>query len=807
MGFVYPILFLAALYNLVLVVIILVRTPAHRGGRTFAWYILGTAAWMCCVAIMHTHPSHDTALHLARATFLCVMVIAVSGIWFCADFPFRSAHFRRMSLILTLLALPWLYFIWTPLLIADISFEAWGVAASVGPLVPLFTLWIVACGLAGSMHLLHKLNHVSGLERLQIRYILLGMIGLVASSIPVLILPVITGSSRYASYGSLSSLFVTTTTTYAIVRYRLMDIKIVLRAGLVYSATIGTLSLLFAFLVPVLDGALAKYSPFPRPGSFIMAFIMALAFQPLRRYVQHVVDTRFFKSVYDYRLTLREAGSAFASARDREILVETFVNAMIRTLRPRGVAVYLPGNDEVLTQVSTTESWQDLPRTLSGIEPILSYAMDTDEVLVADELICLRGVEHDIGLRLKEWGMAVAIPLIAGDRLCGIVFLGERLSSDVYTTDDIGLLRILGKQAAIALDNARHYDEMVLLNEYHERLLHSMQDGVIAIDPRGRVITFNPAAEFITGVSSVDALGRRLATIGVPELPTHDTGEHAVETVLTKHDGSEIPVLVTVTRFRRRWDVADGHLIVFRDLSTLRALEQEKLQAERFSSMGAMAASLAHEIKNPLVPIQTFAHLLPQKYDDPEFREEFGPMVVKEVERISRLVGQMLDLVRRPSDDRGQVDLREVIERLIGLIQADCERHHVRLITRFAEELPAVNGMVDQLYQALLNVLMNAVQAMPHGGDLSISVEALEHNLICRIADSGPGVPPDDLRRIFEPLFTTKTGGHGLGLALTFQFVRSHGGEIRAECPPGSGLVVTIILPAVTQAEAELLCI
>jgi two-component system NtrC family sensor kinase len=804
-----PILFAAALYNLVLVGIILAKTHTNQAGRSFAWFILSTTGWMICVALMHPRLGVETTLWLARATFACGVGIGMSAVWFSVSFPTVDITARQVARVLIRLGLPWLLVAWTPWLIQSVSFQHGWVDAKQGDLVTPYAIWIVACGLVSVLTLLQKARKLHGLARLQARYILLGIAGLALfGPVPSLILPRLTDSTQYAFYGPLASLFLTTAATYAIARYRLMDITIVLRAGLVYSLTIGGLALVFALLVPVLDTVLTGHlHTSVRVGSFLTAFCMALAFQPLRHLVGHVVDRRFFKSVYDYRRTLREAGSALASARDRNLLVGILMNALTHTLRPRGVAVFTPGTDDrSFALAAPVEGWTALPPTLPDSDPVLAAALVSDEVLVTDELLCQPAPHNALGQRLQAWGVFVLVPLIAGNRLCGVVCLGEKLSGDVYTVDDIGLLRILGTQAAVALDNVRHYDEMVLLNEYHERLLHAMQDGVIALDPEGRIITFNPAAEAITGVGAEETLGQTLTAIGLPALPCEDTGEQAIEVELPTRLGVTIPALVTVTPFRRRWDMADSHLIVFRDLSDLRALEQDKLQAERFSSMGAMAASIAHEIKNPLVPIQTFAHLLPQMYHDAEFREEFSHTVVYEVERINRLVSQMLDLVRKPSYDRAPVDLEELINRLLVIIRPECERHHIRVVVDLPPTLPTITGVAGQLYQAILNVLMNAVQAMGDDGELAITITHEEQLITCRIADNGPGVPPDHLARIFEPLFTTKVGGHGLGLALTYQFVRSHGGEIRAECAPGAGLTVIITLPACLQAEVELVC-
>jgi len=802
------ILFAATAYNLVLVFLILRNTRTHRAGRNFAWFILTTAAWSACVAIMQFHALQSAALWLARATFFIATLMGWSGLWFCVDFPQTSPRFRKLAVVLTALGAPWLILPWTSLITRGVMFQSYGLQTVNGPLLAPFFVWLLVCVIASVIHIITKTRTLRGLERQQVRFVLLGIIGLAISGmVPNLLLPSITGDNRFAPLGGLASLFLTTSTTYAIVRYRLLDITVVLRAGLIYSLTIGVLSLIFASMVPLLDGAFTIFFHFPAGiGSFLMAFVIALAFQPVRRQVQRYVDQRFFRSVYDFRVALRDAGNALASATSAESLLETLVSGLSRTLRPRGIAIFLPARDEALEPATISGQWDRLPERLLPRGPILNYARRTDDVLLADELVRREDAPRDLGARLQEMGVALAIPLIAANQLTGIIFLGEKLSGDMYTTEDIGLLRILAKQAAVALDNVRHYEEMVRMNEYHARLLDIMQDGVIALDPRQRIITFNDAAERILGVPVEEALGKRLPELGMTELPIDSLGEQGEELIITTGGGVEIPALVTVTPFIRRWEVEHSYLVVIRDLTALRELERQKLQAERFSSMGAMAASLAHEIKNPLVPIKMFAHLLPSRYDDAEFRKEFSETVINEVERINRLVAQMLDLVRKPASEKGLVDLREVMQRLLTILRPQCERQGVTIHVEIAPDLPMVVGQAGQLYQSLLNVLTNAVQVMPDGGDLHITLAVEEDRVTCRIADSGPGVPEELLPHIFEPLFTTKTDGHGLGLALTYQFIRANGGEIRVESPPGAGLIVTVALPVWHRQEAELLC-
>lgn len=180
--------------------------------------------------------------------------------------------------------------------------------------------------------------------------------------------------------------------------------------------------------------------------------------------------------------------------------------------------------------------------------------------------------------------------------------------------------------------------------------------------------------------------------------------------------------------------------------------------------------------------------------------------MVDAVQRITRLIGDLFDLVREKSDARDAVDVRKVIERLLEVMKSEIERQGVSLSLEYIGSIPFVLSVSGELYQALLNIITNAIQAMPNGGNIKITVKGENEFVTCRITDSGPGVPTESLSHLFEPLFTTKEGGHGMGLALTYQFVRSNGGEIRAECNPGEGLTIVIVLPSCNTAETEILC-
>jgi len=792
-------LLLATLYQIVLVVLIVQRTRAYPAGRNLAWYLLCIACWTACIGVMQPFMGEAAGVWIARAAFFIATFMVMSWLWFCAYFPMLSVRFRTIALGFALLGVPWLFLAWSPQMVHRIYFRPQWIETDIGRLVLPFSAWAVIASLTAMVHLIHKGKMVQGIARMQIRYILLGFVGLITASVICnSIIPGVYHTTRYSLYGPLiASLFVSTTTTISVIRNRLIDIKVVLREGLAYGVSLGLLALLFMAAIPLLEQAIHYLHLPSRTGIFIAAFLLALAFNPAHRLIAHLAERRLLTTgLYDFRLSLRDASHALASAHDQHEIATVLAKAAA-AVEPYGVAVFLPGHDDELTRAVEVGTWEHQLRRLPLESTALrAYLLQTDEVALAEELIRQPDpARRALGELLAARSEALVVPLVAGQRLCGMLILNDKQSGEMYLTDEIGFLRILGKQAALALDNVRHFDEVKVMNEYHARLLHIMQDGVIALDPQQRIITFNRAAALITGVAAGDVEGKLIRECVLFDASLEAAGEQPQETMMMRITGEKIPVLLSVTPFTRSGETAQCHLLVFRDLSAIHELRQAKMQAERFSSMGAMAASLAHEIMNPLVPIQTCPQLLRENYDDERFRKEFSVTVVHEVERINWLVGQMLDMVRKPSTERETVDFREVIQRLLDIIQPECEQQYIRVHFHCAPDLPAIQGVRNQLYQATLNVLMNAVQAMPDGGDLTIMLDTIGLHLVCRIADTGPGVPQDELLHIFEPLYTTKAGRHGMGLALTYQSIHFHGGEVRADSVPGAGLTVTMVLP------------
>src|SRR4029077_10859137 len=314
--------------------------------------------------------------------------------------------------------------------------------------------------------------------------------------------------------------------------------------------------------------------------------------------------------------------------------------------------------------------------------------------------------------------------------------------------------------------------------------------GVIAVDASGDISLSNPAAESLTGMS----LERRhtsykelpIALAG-PLRETLVEGNAYAQLETSIRVGGEliVPLVYSTAPLKDKDGSTHGALIVFSDLSRLKELEHEKQRAERLASFGALASGVAHEIKNPLVAIRTFAELLPERFSDVDFREDFSKVVVREIDRIDNLVARLRGIASAPQPQMGCVDVRQPISDTLKLLRGQLEQSRTVVHFRSEDDAPFVTIDDSQLKQLFLNIFQNSLEAMDHGGELTVRVGRTPStgasSIQIEVADTGPGMPDSVRSHIFEPFFTTKPTGSGLGLAICRSIVDAQRGSIRAE--------------------------
>ena len=353
----------------------------------------------------------------------------------------------------------------------------------------------------------------------------------------------------------------------------------------------------------------------------------------------------------------------------------------------------------------------------------------------------------------------------------GILLVGPKLSGDSFHGDELDLLETLASELAIGLKNAQLYHEIVSIKEYNERLLGRMDSGVIAAREDGVVTTFNPAAERILGIEATHVVGRSLDVLdsairAVLRSSLVEHSESETEVTVTLPEGRALPLVVHTSALHDHKGAVSGAIAVLNDHSRLKALEEDKRRTDRLSALGAMATGIAHEIRNPLVAIKTFAELLPERADDHEFRSTFAKVAVKEIHRIEQLLGRLRALAVPASFPLRPLDLQVPLAETLDLLRGEADRRRVRFVVEIEHDLPPILGELDQLKQLFLNLFLNGLEAMSAGGTLTVTVRADRERadrgvITVRVTDTGPGIPREDLGRVFEPFFTTKSTGTG----------------------------------------------
>jgi signal transduction histidine kinase len=737
---------------------------------------------------------------------------------FFHTFPFDNTFPRSKPFLLIAIAAVVVSLLSTgsPFVVASAINTSRGRVLTYGPLYPAFAAYVFACIGYSLVLIVKRTRAARGAERQQLTYLFIALLvpGLLGISTN-LIIPLVTRNSQFSQYGPLFSVLMVAMIAHAIIRYRFMNVRLIFRRGVVYlMATIIAGVFLVSMLLAAdkLTGGTADDAPLE--AQVIVGLMVAIAFRPLKDRIQTWLDHYVYRETYDYQKTIRDASRTIASILDLKSVLNYLCDMTGRTFRPDLVAVLTrdPGSDafEVAAHSSFTEASHGFHHSpLAPSSPLPLFLARSRRYLLYDEQRRM-GLKPDLDqaeVHLRELGGKLAFPMFSENELTGFVVLGPKLSGDAYFADDVELLSTLVSQAAIAVKNAQLYRQVVLVNDYIENILSTMDSGVITVDAHGKVALVNATAERLTGLPrsvltsmTVDQLSR---SISGPLGATLSDGKSRpqVESTLPGEGDRQTPIVCSTAALRDDRNAVVGALVVFNDLSQVKALESEKQRAERLAAFGSLVAGIAHEIKNPLVAIKTFAELLPERFSDTDFREDFSKVVGSEIDRIDGLVGRLRSLAAPGLEVIGPTDIREPILETLALLRAQFEQSRTTVHRNLGGSNLPVAVDPTQIKQLFLNLFLNAVEAMGHGGQLDIVCGRKQVHgeswVYVQVSDTGPGVPDAIRGKIFEPFFSTKARGSGLGLAICRSITDAHRGTIAVEAgEKREGTAVIVTFPA-----------
>ena len=340
------------------------------------------------------------------------------------------------------------------------------------------------------------------------------------------------------------------------------------------------------------------------------------------------------------------------------------------------------------------------------------------------------------------------------------------------------------------------------IRTYTENVVDSMADGLISLDENGRIMTMNRQAaeilageiESLKGKTIADVLGDRIDLL-LRSAKGHIIRDREVE--LEGQNGGRTPLSISAAPLKDETGREMGQVLLIRDLREIRELKEKIRRSEHLASLGRVAAGMAHEIRNPLSSIRGFAQFFLNRFRGQKEEEEYAAVMVREVDRLNRVITELLDFARPRELRREPCSLEAVIDYALKVLAMKLAEKKVTVEKNYEKGLPPAPADQEQLSQAFLNLLLNALDAVEEGGEIMIGLtkDPRRSALNITLTDNGYGIPPGDMERIFEPFFSTKRKGTGLGLAIVHQIIVNHGGEITVENRPEGGTAFRIVLP------------
>jgi len=377
---------------------------------------------------------------------------------------------------------------------------------------------------------------------------------------------------------------------------------------------------------------------------------------------------------------------------------------------------------------------------------------------------------------------------------------------------------LLEQVARLTQQNEELLAALQELRAYYEDLLSSLQDGVIILDPAGRIVSLNQAAEELTGFSGSQIAGRLIGEVFPPPAPLSSLVARTVgqgmshadfDATLTRADGARVTVSTVASLVSNPRGDSRGLVLVLRDLSRVKELEEQVRRSDRLAALGILAAGVAHEVRNPLVGVRAAAQLMEREPGFPPSLQEFIGIIIREVDRLNRLVGDLLAFAGSRPLRIQSCNVNQVVEEALSLEESTLQAGGITVLRRYDPAVPSVAADPERLLQVFLNLIRNGAEAMLGGaGELRLRTRFERVAPQCggraaavvEIGDRGPGILPDIQAQVFNPFFTTKVGGTGLGLPISLRIVEEHGGAIEVQSEVGQGTTFRVLLP-ITQEE------
>jgi PAS domain S-box-containing protein len=606
----------------------------------------------------------------------------------------------------------------------------------------------------------------------------------------------------------------------SVVRYRLMDVDIVVRRAAVYALTTIAIALMVGAVVYAaglyaLVGEVSFNEMTLRVAGAVAAMTaIVMIAAPIKKILQERTDRLFYGERYDMRNGLLDFGRTLSATTALEPLLDALASRLQQVLNVNRIVIFIedgesPAGDRVARAVGLSSAMIVPP---DFREMIRTRSAETG-VVRADDLDLVPETTGFVRRALHYY-----VPCIVRGRMVAVIGLGRSADGALLSSEDVEILRTVSGYVAVAIENSLLYQEqqeraaeLELLKEFNESIVESINVGLLAVDLDGRVTRCNSALEKILGMRRDDAIGRL-----VEDLFAEDFAEtlsqvlgngrwnltelrHIYKLHTATRAGRPLVLNIALAPLQADSQGRTGALVVLEDVTSRMRLEEQLQQREKLSSIGLLAAGVAHEVNTPLTGVSSYTQMLMGMLPETDPKHALLQKVRRQADRASDIVNNLLNFSRTGgATEYTELSVNQVMDDTLQLLEPQLRRSQIEIVRAYDPDPPNVYGNAVKLQQVFTNLILNARDAIPDGGRVTLFTASTDdETAVIEISDTGMGIAPENVAKIYDPFFTTKGVGRGtgLGLAVTYGIVQEHSGHIAVESTPGKGTTFRITLP------------
>jgi two-component system, NtrC family, sensor kinase len=605
---------------------------------------------------------------------------------------------------------------------------------------------------------------------------------------------------------------------HSVVRYRLMDVDVVMRRALVYAITTAAIALMigavaFAFVFAIIGADFSTTNVVRALIAIIVMAVLVLFSEPLKNFLQERTDRFFYGERYDLRRGLLDFGKTLSATTAIEPLLNALTERLRQVLDVEKVAVFVEENSSY--------------RVAKQIGLSLNYVVPGDFRQMIREKSANKGIvradEIDFDFETEDTQTPLRqelhyfVPCVARGKMVAVIGLGRAVDGSLLSSEDLEILQTISGYVAVAIENSVLYQdqqkrtaEIELLKEFNESIVESVNVGLLAVDEDGRITRCNSTFEIILGTTRNESVGKLIEDVfskNFAESLSNLLGKtrwqisenrHAYKLHTENNEGEALMLNVSIAPLRSVEGEQKGAIVVLENVTSRVKLEETLQQSEKLSSIGLLAAGVAHEVNTPLTGVSSYTQMLLGMIPETDPKHALLQKVQKQTDRASNIVNNLLNFSRTGNAAEFiEIDINKTLDDTLQLLEPQLRKSNVEIIKDYSEIPPKIFGNAGKLQQVFTNLILNARDSMFENGKITLTTEATQHDVSVIVADNGCGIEEENLNKIYDPFFTTKAvgSGTGLGLAVSYGILQEHAGSVKVTSEINSGTQFRLVFP------------